>query len=399
MYACPPLIPTTLDSISGIGGAECEVIGKLRVSIGISGFNVNHMAYVARRLAFPLIVGNDILRPHQVVLRYNWAGEVAELREPLCDFCNPPERSTDSIEEPELVRVGALRDSTVPPHTAMFIRAQLPEQCTGDWATDSIDNSRYHTLPGLFQTNGDGEDMVLVLNETGDNVDIQAGETVAQAFRVGLRDPPATGAVFDCAPARIEKFERVTRELNVDGLNVSAITRINLRGLIKKNLDVFSVHELDVGKVDRVYHQIHTGDHAPVRQPVRRLAYGAQREEVEKQVDNLLGAGLIRPSNSPWASPIVLVRKKDGTVRMCVDYRLLNSIAKMDSFPLPRLDETLDSFMGTRFFRVSISRWGTTRSPSNRTTSKRRRLSRTSASSSTPRCRSDFPAPPQLFSA
>ena len=61
-------------------------------------------------------------------------------------------------------------------------------------------------------------------------------------------------------------------------------------------------------------------------------------------------ANVIRPSSSPWSSPIVLVRKKDGSLRFCVDYRKLNSVTKADTFPLPRMDDILDQLGGYKFF-------------------------------------------------
>lgn len=64
----------------------------------------------------------------------------------------------------------------------------------------------------------------------------------------------------------------------------------------------------------------------------------------------MLGKGVIRESTSPWSSPVVLIRKRDGTWRFCVDYRKLNGAAKKDVHPLPRIDDVLDMLQGSRFF-------------------------------------------------
>lgn len=84
-------------------------------------------------------------------------------------------------------------------------------------------------------------------------------------------------------------------------------------------------------------HTIHTGDHHPIRQKPYRVLY-SKREVLQEEIQKILDQGVIRPSSSPWAAPIVLVNKKDGGVRFCIDFRKLNSVATFDSYPMPRIE-------------------------------------------------------------
>ena len=88
--------------------------------------------------------------------------------------------------------------------------------------------------------------------------------------------------------------------------------------------------------------KIDTGDHPPIKQNPYRLPY-SQRDLVREHVEEMLKAGVIEPSQSPWASPIVIVDKKDGSKRFCVDLRALNKVAKRDAYPLPRIEDILAS--------------------------------------------------------
>ena len=76
----------------------------------------------------------------------------------------------------------------------------------------------------------------------------------------------------------------------------------------------------------------------------------AARQEVAQHIRKMQEANVIQPSSSPWSSSIVLVKKKDGTLRFCVDYRRLNSVTKADTFPLPRMDDILDQLGNCKFF-------------------------------------------------
>ena len=86
----------------------------------------------------------------------------------------------------------------------------------------------------------------------------------------------------------------------------------------------------------------------PVR-PVIRLSI-AELDELRKQLDELLAKGFIKPSTSPYGAPVLFVKKKDGALRMCVDYRGLNRITRKNRHPLPRIDELIDRFRGARYF-------------------------------------------------
>merc|ERR1712035_133700 len=87
----------------------------------------------------------------------------------------------------------------------------------------------------------------------------------------------------------------------------------------------------------------------PIRQPPRRLPIH-KRLEAQRQVDQMLEDGVIEPSHSPWSSPVVLVRKKDGSVRFCVDYRRVNASTLKDAYPIPRIEDNLDALEGARWF-------------------------------------------------
>ena len=122
-----------------------------------------------------------------------------------------------------------------------------------------------------------------------------------------------------------------------------------LRDLIISYSDVFALNASELGTTTLVTHTIDTGDSRPVKQPVRRTPF-ALRSKVDELVQDMLYQGVVEPSKSPWASPVVLVRKKDGSVQFCVDYRKLNQVTKLDEFPLPRIDDTLDQLAGSEFF-------------------------------------------------
>ena len=112
---------------------------------------------------------------------------------------------------------------------------------------------------------------------------------------------------------------------------------------------LLSLDKNEIGCTDMAEHIIKLMDDEPFKERFRRIA-PPLLEEVWENLQDMLDGGAIRPSKSRWCNAIVLVRKKDGTLWFCIDFRRLNSRTKKDSFPLPRMQETMESMVGARFF-------------------------------------------------
>ncbi len=122
-----------------------------------------------------------------------------------------------------------------------------------------------------------------------------------------------------------------------------------LAKFFNSNQDVFSKHDTDIGRTHLTEHVIDTGDASPVKFAPRRVPL-AFVGEAEAAMQKFLDSGTCRPSTSPWASALVFVRKKNGQVRICADYRKLNSLTRKDAFPLPRTQDCFDAVSGATIF-------------------------------------------------
>jgi len=132
-------------------------------------------------------------------------------------------------------------------------------------------------------------------------------------------------------------------------IQVEPEQRETIEQLFTNNVEAFAQDPRQPGKASVGAHHIDTGDHSPIHQRAYRVGprhLQLQQEEISRMLD----AGIIIPSKSEWASPVILVPKKDGSIRFCVDYRKLNSITRKDTYPLPRIDQLLDALGGAKYF-------------------------------------------------
>lgn len=199
-------------------------------------------------------------------------------------------------------------------------------------------------------------------------------ENIVPIRIVNLTEEPQTiGANTTVALAKPVKFvqdfelPRPSKEDRVDNSSHEGELPVQLEEMLKSNLEdqertearellnkykhIFSLLDNDVGRCDLLQHTIDTGDAAPIRQPPRRTPPWKQTE-IERQVENLLEKGMIQESTTPWVSGVVLVTKKDGSQRLCVDYRQLNKATVHDAFPLPNISDSLDCLSGSQWFSI-----------------------------------------------
>ena len=147
----------------------------------------------------------------------------------------------------------------------------------------------------------------------------------------------------------INSFDSFPFQLNVGNVDMTKLERQQLYLLFKQFQNVFSNAHNDLGYTYLVEHHIRTTDDIPVRHPDRTVPPNII-PEVKKILQDWLKSGVIIESESPYASQMVLVRKKSGEIRVCVDFRAVNKTTITDAFPLPRIEDCIDSLKDSKYF-------------------------------------------------
>ena len=171
----------------------------------------------------------------------------------------------------------------------------------------------------------------------------------SEAERSGSDLPPpleavkATDDLTNSVPPHLRQLYTESAE------QIGETERPALAKFLQKYEGVFARDADDLGRTNVVQHYIETGDARPIKQPPRRVPVH-KKKEVQEEVEKMLKRGVIEPCDSPWASPIVLAAKKDGTTRFCVDFRRINDVTRKDAYPLPRIEDNLDTLQGAEYY-------------------------------------------------
>ena len=198
---------------------------------------------------------------------------------------------------------------------------------------------------------------VVLRNNTKDWLEIKKGTPIARMVAANLV-PRVINAVSAKGPHPVSTLTEAERQdllldkLDLSGLDAWSTEQVEkAHGLLKEYHDIFFLEKQDMGHTKAAEHKIvlKDPDTPPFKERFRRIP-PPQLDEVRDHLKLMLDAGVIRPSNSPWCNAVVLVRKKDGSLRFCIDFRKLNSLTVKDSHPLPHICETLESLAGAAHY-------------------------------------------------
>ena len=200
-------------------------------------------------------------------------------------------------------------------------------------------------IVSYYDQNSKMELPIRVSNLSSRTIVIPERAVLCEIQPVDLADFPTT----DSVDSRDEND--FLSKFDMTGIKLNPESEKSFKELLLNWRDIFSQHDLDLGHTKLAKHRIDLIDETPFKQRYRRIP-PTMYDEVKNHLQQLLESGVIRKSHSPWASNIVLVRKKCGALRICIDYRQLNKRTIKDSYALPRIEELLDCLSGSKYFSV-----------------------------------------------
>ena len=334
------------EPVVSANGQPLDIKGKCELEIFLGGVSVVHPVLVVPDVTQDCLLGIDFLGKHNCTIDLN--GRSIKIGKEVV-------RLKGKNESSKVFRISLAETVVVPGRHEMILPAKFNGAVCGDSVLGVVEPSpgfaERHDLLLARVLAQPKDDMVPVRVINPSPVPV----TLYQNTSVGTFSQLEDGALEPASCNRLAtKKTRQTKPLvseqfDLDTMNLSSPQRKELASLLDEFTDIFSSGPADLGRTGIVQHRIDTGDHPPIKQAPRRVPMH-QQGTVRQHVNDMLQHRVIQPSTSPWAAPIVLVKKKDGTTRFCVDYRKLNDVTRKDAYPLPRIDETLDALAGAKVF-------------------------------------------------
>lgn len=347
-----PLYPSTIP-LTTADGTPLQTRGSTVLSIGLGGHTWRCKFEVAENLICPVILGVDFLTQHSAVI---------ECASRQITFTHPSGITSSvgmiSYKPRRMISLVCAKTVTLKPNRAYCLAVRSEGAPVLAMVTETLHANGIYVPAGTI--NLSGESYIECANLSKKKVRLKAGRVIARApplpaCHIGaiasLLDMKEDGEVESKDPQTLPTTEPPTTEEVEKAFDLKKSKDLwsnkqyaALIALLKKYHAIWNQDRCLSATRDAV-HRIDVTDARPfVSSP---YALGPdQLIECRKEVKKMLDLGVIRPSASPWASPIVMVPKPDGSIRFCIDYRRLNKITVRDAYPLPRIDTCLETAAG-----------------------------------------------------
>lgn len=335
----PPTLRETFMHAAGRGmRMKTFVVGPVNLTLGSKSYKME--VYVAP-IQDDMLLGLNFMVTYGVTVdlekfTFNIGGEKLEM--------SPGPKKTI----PVVSKVWIDRRVVVPPHSAVHVTAKL-EETLDNYIIEACNEDLPILIPRCLYHKQERPTLCLV-NASDRYFTIKKNTVVARAETIqNMESDVAVDSITEDQEEQGELSNEWTDLLERSSGKLSAEQKQKLKELLIEFNDIFSKDEFDIGTLKGVEHCIDTGQAAPIKLRMRRTPLQFVDEEKE-QLTRMLKAGVIQPSVSEWAAAPVLIRKSDGKVRYAIDYRKLNAVTKKDVYPLPLIEECLDTLAGNEWF-------------------------------------------------
>ena len=322
-------------------------------------------SHVIEDLTYDVILGRDFLQKFCSKIDFEKGIVKFSPEENPLPFCNAETFNLDDDvvnNDVSLVcSVHADFSFVIPPETEVVIPARLNSVPKNTTATGVV--SPRSSLPERYSIFGaselvrvseDGTIPIRIINPSSQPVkifrrtslgDFEEVDPNIATFELNASTPSGTSPSSTTAEQQRDYSDLPDLSDSVLGDD----DKIKFKELFNKYRDIFAFSDDQLGRTSLIQHTIDTGDAHPIKQRPYRTSPEA-KQEIDRQVNDMLQRGIIQESVSPWSAPVVLVKKKNGETRFCIDFRLINKITRKDSFPMPLVSDTLDALSGTQYF-------------------------------------------------
>ena len=342
------LVPTS-QILNAANGTNISVIGEAKLTIELDGCTVTTRGLVSEHVD-EFLLGLTFLEETGCI--WNFKERSIEIKGAQFKlYAHKPTWSVRRIVLQDTVDLQPRCQQNVPAKT---IYSNLAPSFS-DWMSQPIEVKKGVRLVRTVVSDQPTDVHVNIVNTNDHTVTLAKGLPLGRLEEVQLMETgstsPGTSHADDGDTTHIESLLQGVDE------SVDNATRCKLQDLLYQHKDVFSRDEYDLGRATMVKHRIDTGDARPFRQPLRRQP-AHLLPIIDEQLQEMQRQGIIRPAQSEWGSNLVVVKKKDGSLRFCVDYRQLNERTVKDTNPLTRIDDCLDTLGGSTWFSTMDLRSG-----------------------------------------